>query len=69
VPGLYQGGALLIASCMWCISTCAQVLGTPAGQWTSMGVVSDGSYGIAPGMCTLTHQAPILVVPQTLLWS
>lgn len=26
------------------------VLGTPAGEWVSMGVVSDGSYGIAEGV-------------------
>jgi len=26
------------------------VLGTPCGEWTSMGVVSDGSYGIARGI-------------------
>ncbi len=26
------------------------VLGTPAGDWTSMAVASDGSYGIAPGL-------------------
>ena len=25
-------------------------LGTPAGEWTSMAVPSDGSYGIAPGV-------------------
>ncbi len=25
-------------------------LGTPAGQWTSMGIPSDGSYGIEPGI-------------------
>lgn len=25
-------------------------LGTPAGDWVSMGVYSDGSYGIAPGL-------------------
>lgn len=27
-----------------------QVLGTPCGQWVSMGVVSDGSYGVTPGL-------------------
>jgi malate dehydrogenase len=26
------------------------MMGTPAGDWTSMAVVSDGSYGIAPGL-------------------
>ncbi|MGH8566550.1 MAG: malate dehydrogenase [Gammaproteobacteria bacterium] len=26
------------------------VLGTPEGDWTSMAVASDGSYGIAPGL-------------------
>jgi malate dehydrogenase len=26
------------------------LFGTPAGDWTSMAVVSDGSYGIAPGL-------------------
>jgi len=26
------------------------VLGTPKGDWTSMAVASDGSYGIAPGL-------------------
>lgn len=26
------------------------MLGTPKGEWVSMGVVSDGSYGIAPGL-------------------
>ncbi len=26
------------------------LLGTPSGSWTSMGVVSDGSYGVAPGL-------------------
>ncbi|KAJ9521668.1 hypothetical protein QJQ45_015272 [Haematococcus lacustris] len=26
------------------------VLGTPCGRWVSMGVVSDGSYGVAPGL-------------------
>jgi malate dehydrogenase len=26
------------------------VLGTPAGDWVSMGVASDGSYGIAEGL-------------------
>ncbi len=26
------------------------VLGTPEGDWTSMGIPSDGSYGIAPGV-------------------
>ncbi len=25
-------------------------LGTPADDWVSMGVLSDGSYGIAPGL-------------------
>ena len=25
-------------------------LGTPEGEWTSMGIPSDGSYGIAPGV-------------------
>jgi malate dehydrogenase len=25
-------------------------LGTPAGDWVSMGIPSDGSYGIAPGV-------------------
>lgn len=25
-------------------------LGTPAGEWTSMGIPSDGSYGIEPGI-------------------
>ena len=25
-------------------------LGTPAGEWTSMAIPSDGSYGIAPGV-------------------
>ena len=25
-------------------------LGTPAGEWVSMGIPSDGSYGIAPGV-------------------
>ncbi len=25
-------------------------LGTPKGEWTSMGIPSDGSYGIAPGI-------------------
>jgi len=25
-------------------------LGTPDGEWTSMGIPSDGSYGIAPGI-------------------
>jgi malate/lactate dehydrogenase len=27
-----------------------QVLGTPLGKWVSMGVVSDGSYGVQPGL-------------------
>ncbi len=26
------------------------VNGTPAGDWTSMGIVSDGSYGVEPGI-------------------
>ena len=26
------------------------VMGTPPGDWTSMGVYSDGSYGIAEGL-------------------
>jgi len=26
------------------------MFGTPPGEWTSMGVVSDGSYGIEPGL-------------------
>lgn len=26
------------------------MLGTPAGDWTSMGIASDGSYGIEPGL-------------------
>ena len=26
------------------------VLGTPSGKWVSMGVVSDGSYGVTPGL-------------------
>ncbi|MGH8574586.1 MAG: malate dehydrogenase, partial [Gammaproteobacteria bacterium] len=29
---------------------CDWVLGTPEGDWTSMAVASDGSYGIAPGL-------------------
>ena len=27
------------------------VLGTPPGHWVSMGVISDGSYGIPEGLC------------------
>ena len=35
-------------------------LGTPAGDWVSMGVISDGSYGIESGLiysfpCRCTH--------------
>jgi malate dehydrogenase len=26
------------------------MLGTPAGDWTSMGIASDGSYGIEAGL-------------------
>jgi malate dehydrogenase len=26
------------------------LFGTPAGDWTSMTILSDGSYGIAPGL-------------------
>lgn len=35
------------------------VLGTEAGDWTSMGIVSDGSYGIAKG---LVYSFPVTVV-------
>lgn len=27
------------------------VLGTPRGKWVSMGVISDGSYGVRAGLC------------------
>ena len=33
------------------------VLGTPEGDWTSMAVASDGSYGIAPG---LVYSYPVM---------
>jgi malate dehydrogenase len=28
------------------------VQGTPAGDWTSAAVISDGSYGVPPGLCS-----------------
>lgn len=34
------------------------IFGTPAGDWTSMSVLSDGSYGIAPG---LIYSFPVTV--------
>lgn len=43
------------------------VLGTPEGDWTSMAVASDGSYGIAPGLVysypVMTKNAEYAIVP------
>ena len=43
------------------------VLGTPEGDWTSMAVASDGSYGIAPGLVysdpVMTKNGEYTIVP------
>jgi malate dehydrogenase len=43
------------------------VLGTPEGDWTSMAVASDGSYGIAPGLVysypVITKNGEYAIVP------
>ena len=43
------------------------VLGTPEGDWTSMAVASDGSYGIAPGLVysypVTTKNGQYVIVP------
>jgi malate dehydrogenase len=43
------------------------VLGTPEGDWTSMAVASDGSYGIAPGLVysypVITKNGEYTIVP------
>jgi len=43
------------------------VLGTPKGDWTSMAVASDGSYGIAPGLVysypVITKNGEYAIVP------
>jgi malate dehydrogenase len=46
---------------------CDWVLGTPEGDWTSMAVASDGSYGIAPGLVysypVMTKNGEYTIVP------
>ena len=60
LPGVQQRGAEIIAargaSSAGSAASAAVdhvrdwVLGTPEGDWTSMAVVSDGSYGVPPGL-------------------
>jgi malate/lactate dehydrogenase len=42
-PALSAAGAICAHVRDW-------LLGTPKGEWVSMGVASDGSYGIPPGL-------------------
>ncbi len=42
-PALSAAGAICAHVRDW-------LLGTPHGEWVSMGVASDGSYGVPPGL-------------------